>query len=644
METSEDKGFVYEFGRFVLDPQEKTLLVDGVPLRLPAKEFETLLVLVENNGRALSKDQLMSAVWQDAFVEESNLAKQISRLRKILNARGQNLIETLPKHGYRFTAEVRRIASVPDGTNVLEKRTVKRMTLRVEDEIDEPPPALPPGKRRRTLGELRLGALGLFVLTAILAVWFWNGRSSDKTAGKIKSLAVLPLKPLTAEENNKVLGLGLADALITKIGGWRQVAVRPISAVASFGETGGDDALGFGRKLNVDAVLEGTIQQSEGRLRINARLLETETGEQIWSENFDQPTAQIFALQDVLSARIAKTLAFELTVRDSDPLPTHATENVEAYEKYLRGRFYQSQNTPEGFARSRELYREAIALDPNFADAHAGLADIGVLSFNFGWRPASEVIPQAKQSVQQALSLNPNLASAYATLALIQFLSERDWSAAEDSLLKSLELNPNNADVFLRYGYFLINIGKFDEAIEKLERARQLNPLSPIIETDIGLALLCARRYQSAIEQLEPVVAENPEMILPRALLAAALEGIGETDRAFAENLRILGLEGRKDLAERLGKIRETEGMTKAFETWLAETLKVDSEGRGPALNLAFLYASLKNKEKTLDALEKAYEDGEPTLSQIKFSAKYDFIREEERFQRLLEKIEYKTR
>lgn len=649
-EAAENKGFIYEFGKFVLDPQERVLLADGKQVHLTDKVFDTLLLLIENNGRLLTKDEMITSIWEESFVEESNLAKNISRLRKILNADGVELIETLPKRGYRFRAEV---AQFDGATNLLVRRNLRvKITQIIEEDTEETRrgagdaenksaallnvPASAP--RLPLLSAFRLLASGAaLILVAVGAFWYANRRAKTLPP-EINSIAVLPLKSLTAEESNKALGLGLTDALISRLGSLRTITVRPTSAVAKYVETEAD-ALEIGRRLNVDTVLEGTIQQSADRLRVNARLLRVADGEQLWTEKFDEPATNIFALQDALSNRIARTLFFELTNAEQTQFARRQTENVEAYEKYLRGRFYQNQNTESGLTKAVEFYEQAIALDRGFADAHAGLADALLILYNFGLRPPDEIVPRAKQSLNRALQLNPNLSDAYSSLALIQFLSELDWLAAEQSLHRAIELNPNNADAFLRYGYFLMAVGKFDEALAKLNKARQLNPLSPIVQADIGLTHLCARRYGQAIEQLEKVVAENPETSLPRWFLGSSYDANEEPEKAFAEYLRALEREGAAELAARLEKIKQSNGEQSAYQIWLEQNLKMRKQGNFPAINIAFLCAALKNRQETLTWLETAFDEREPTIWQIKHLPNYDFIRDEARFQEILRKI-----
>jgi TolB-like protein/DNA-binding winged helix-turn-helix (wHTH) protein/Tfp pilus assembly protein PilF len=634
MERGVNQKLIYEFGKFILDPQEKTLFVDGAALHLPAKEFETLLLLVENNGRALSKDEMIAVIWRDAFVEESNLAKQISSLRKIFDSNGERFIETLPKHGYRFSAEINRIVQ-PIEETILEKHTIKRLTVRVKEDLDDAPLALPPAGRKISTRAM-LAICGLGVLAIATGFWYWSKLSIPT---KINSIAVLPLKSLTAEENNKALGLGLADALITKIGSLRVISVRPTSAVVKFAETDAD-ALEIGKKLNVDAVLEGTIQQSEGRLRINARLLKTSNGEQIWAENFDQPASEIFALQDALSNKIAKTLAFELNKSQFAELASRPTENAEAFEKYLRGRFYQSQNNEQGLTRSIEFYEQAIALDAGFAEPYAGIADAYLILYNFSLRPTDEMIPKVKQNLSRAMQLNPNLSQAYLTAAQLAFLYEHDGEKAGKFYQKSVELNPNNADAFLRYGYFLTSLGRFDEALVQLEKSRELNPISSIVQANIGLVYLSRRDYPAAIEQLNKTIAENPEVSIPHWLLGASYEGKGEAKKGLAENLLALKLEGEPELAARLETINQTGGEQTAYQAWFDEMLKVRKNGFVPAIQIGFLAAVLRNRTATLDWLEKAEQEHDAILWQIKYVARYDFVRDDERFKRLIEKMD----
>ena len=638
MEVVDDKRFTYEFGGFVLDPHERTLVGGGVPIHLPAKEFDTLLLLVEHNGSALRKEEMISAIWHDSFVEEGNLAKQISRLRKIINSNGTQYIETIPKHGYRFKADLRRAYIEPEDSLIIEKRTLKRVTLAVESE-DEPkrPRALLQEGKTRTKRWLAV-VFGLVLLTGISVLLYW--RQANTSSAEVKSIAALPLRSLANDESNKVLGLGLTDALISKLGSLKQIVVRPTSAVAGFAD-GNEDSVEIGKRLNVDAVLEGTIQQSEGRIRINARLIRTANGEQIWTDRFDAPSNEIFALQDELSTKIAKALAFRLSQNENAELVRHGTVNSDAYEKYLRGRYYQTQLSVHDLTRSIEFYQQAVALDENFADAYAGIADAYTMLYNFELLRAADAIPQAKQAVTRALQLNPDLSDAHAALALIQFVADRDWPGARRSLNRAIALNPNNSGAWIRYGYFLILVGNFDEALEKFEKARELTPLSPIVQSNIGLTYLCARRYPEAISQLRRVVDDNPQFSLALWFLAAAYADVGEFDEAFETRLKALEFDGAGELAAQLRAVENNSGLESASQVWFDKTAVAAQSGKASAIDAAYAAAILKDRENTLHWLEKSVQEKDPTLPAIKYLAIYDFVRDDERFQAILQEVNY---
>ena len=624
MEITENKEVIYEFGKFVLDPAERTLFSDGDAIHLPAKVFDTLVLLVQNNGHAISREEMISVLWKDAFVEEGNLTRHISDLRKVLIAGDGTFIETIPKFGYRFNADLRKKLPVHDEEVIAERRTVKRVTLAVEVEPEQL--ASPKYSKRQWL-KIAIAAAAVIAI-ASFAIW-----RELPIATPIKTVAVLPLRPLSGDEDSKAIGLGLSDSLITKLGSLKRVIVRPTNAVTPFADQ--NDPLETGRKLGVDAILEGTIQKAEGKLRVNARLLNTITGEQIWADKFEEASGGIFAIEDEMSASISQALAFELTKSDNEELYHRGTTNTEAYEKYLRGRFYQTQNTPEGFSKSIELYQQAIALDPNFAEAFVGLGDANILMFNFGVGHSDETIPAARQSVDHALQLNSGLSNAYTSRALIEFLIDHDWQKAEGSLQKAIELNANNADALVRYGFFLANVGRFDDAIEKLGKAKELNPLSPIVQADIGLTQLYARHYPQAIEQLEKTANENPKFSLPEWLLAASYEGAGDKAKAFDADLKALETEGDADLADRLRKVKETEGLDAADLLWFRETV-AERQSRGEpvtAILVARRAAAINDREQTLVWIEKARDENDPALAEIKYLEDFDFVRDDPRFQ-----------
>jgi TolB-like protein/Tfp pilus assembly protein PilF len=501
----------------------------------------------------------------------------------------------------------------------------------------------PPSKKLKTI----FAATAILSLIAALIGYRFYFSAGDK---RMSSMAVMPLRPLNNDENAKALGLGLTDALITKLGSLRHIVVRPTSAIANFDSTSASTDVG--RKLGVDAVLEGTIQEADGRLRVNARLIRTSTGEQIWADRFEQPATNLFEIQDALSSSIAKALEFELSKSDTEQLARRGTNNGEAYEKYLRGRFYQTQNTADGLNRSLEFYEQAVALDPAFAEAYAGIADANLIQFNLGIRSAEDTIPNARAAVNRAIQLNSELSNTHTSLALIQFLIDRDWSGAEKSLQRAIELNPNNGDAYLRYGYFLINVGRFDDALEKLNKARELNPLSPLAQTNTGMAYLFLRRYTEAIGQLEKTASENPQFSLAQWILGLTYEESGDAERAFSEYTKALDLDGGTAFADELRKVKDERGLEAANKLWFEETANEKRSGstdtskqkeptRMTAVLVASRAATTKDREQTLYWLERSSEEKDPTLFQIKYLKKFDFVRDDSRFQAVVSKLAF---
>jgi TolB-like protein len=337
---SKPSTLVYEFGPFRVDAAQHLLFRDGVPVPLTPKAFDTLLVLVENSGRLVEKDNLMKEVWPDSFVEEGSLTRNISVLRKLLggDSADTRYIETLPKRGYRFTVSVSQL----EGEELLVRRHAQ-VRIVTEEDVDEPE-EISATKKKLSLPEA------------------------------VRSLAVLPFKLLGGDLADEYLGLGIADALITKLSNIRRITVRPTSAVLNFtGLT--QDAASSGRQLRVDAVLEGSIQRVNERIRVTVQLVGVEESAPLWGEKFDAAFTDIFEVEDRVSEQVVTALTSKLSGEESRFLVKRYTEDTEAYRSYLQGRYFWNKRTPEGLSKAVEFFREAIGRDPDYALAYAGLAD-----------------------------------------------------------------------------------------------------------------------------------------------------------------------------------------------------------------------------------------------------------------------------
>ena len=501
-------GLVYEFGGFRLNPAEGQLLRDGQAVTLTPKAFEALVLLVENRGHLLEKDELMKALWPDTFVEEANLAHHIWRLRRVLEDTkdDERYIETVPKRGYRFVAAVTSINDHEAG-EIIEQHTITRLVA--ERETEQGAADWQPGrndlardtKTRFAINVRTLVAAAVVIAVLVSIAFYLRSRSNGSSISTpaVTRLAVLPFKPLTNESSDPSLELGMADALITRLSNLKELTVRPTSAVMKYSTTN-DDLARVGRELQVESVLDGRVQRSGDRIRVTAQLIRSEDGKPLWAERFDEKVTDIFALEDSLSQKLARALALRLTDADASRIQQHYTNNVEAYQAYLRGR-YQMNQAAEGGLKALGSFEEAIQKDPNFALAYAGLSDVHSFLAFAGLGSPSEELNKSKAAALKALELDDSLAEAHISLANILLTHDWNWSEAEKEYKRGLELNPNSADAHHSYSTFLSAMTRSDESLAEIKRAEELDPLSLGISFHHGLCLFALGRDEEALAQ-----------------------------------------------------------------------------------------------------------------------------------------------
>ena len=405
---------LYEFGPFSIDAAERVLIRDGQVVQLTPKAFDLLLVLVENTGHLVEKDELMRILWPDTFVEEANLTNNISLLRKALAVdTAHQYIETVARRGYRFVAEVAESVEAPTEL-ILEERNRLRLTL---EEGDNPESVVEVSRRTeegKRFKWLPVVAVAVALAIAYAAYYFWPKHEAPQQP--IKSIAVLPLKPLVAESRDEALEMGMADTLIMRLSNLGQITVRPLSAVRRYTDLE-QDAVRAGRELGVESVLEGNIQRSGDQVRVRVRLVRVADGRPLWASQFDEKVTSVFAAQDSISEQVAHFLAVKLTGEEREQLAKRYTANAEAYQAYVRGRYVWSKRTHESLERAIEYFKQAIAIDPQYALAYAGLADTYNALGGLGFFSQKEVSPKGREMAKKALELDDNLAEAHCSLA-----------------------------------------------------------------------------------------------------------------------------------------------------------------------------------------------------------------------------------
>lgn len=450
----------YEFDTFRLDVRERLLMRDRKLVSVPLKVLETLVLLVERHGQILEKSYLMKELWPDTHVGVRSLAQNIFTLRKVLGGEHAQFVETLSKRGYRFIAPVEALNEDSQG-----------------------------------LGRRPIGRDSYVDLVADIVT--------------IRLLAVLPFKVLGSEPDGHFLGLGLADALITRLSKLNRIIVRPTSAVAKYTESG-QDLISVGRELGVDSIIDGRIQKSGDKIRVTVQLVNAHNGAPLWAHAFNGDLAKIFSLQDVMSKRVAHALRLRLSAVEQIQLTKHDTDNAAAYQLYVKGRFHWNTRTAQGLLKAIECFKQAIKLDPNYALSHAGLADSFIMLDLYGEVPPKQSHPKAIAAVKWALDIDPNLVEAVTSLAFVRAFVEWDWDRAEREFKRALNLNPNYATAHHWYAEYLSAMNRPDEAIAAIVRAHEIEPLSLIINCNFAWIFSLARKYDLAIEQLQQTLELDP--------------------------------------------------------------------------------------------------------------------------------------
>jgi len=576
---------IYEFGEFRLDARRRLLLAqDGRTIALTTKAIDTLLQLVERAGEVVEKQALIRAVWPNVRVEENNLSQCITALRRALgeDPSEHRFIVTAPGRGYRFIAEVRVVNATRSGG--------------ADARADRP-------------------------------------STADAV---IRSLAVLPFKPLAVADQHESLALGMTDALIVRIGGLRNVAVRPLSSVRRYDGLN-QDPVAAGVELGVDRVLDGSIQRSGDRLRVSVRLIEVPSGRQLWADRFDEDFGDIFAIQDAIAERAATSLVDELTSGERQRLRRHPTANAQAYQLYVTAWSGLTRPSCSGLERALGYLELAVARDPEFALAYACLADCYAVLSVFGGGAPHDVFPKALAAVRRALEIDPDLAAAHAELGHIQMVYELDLKAAESSYRRALEIDHNSTMAHHYTGLMQIARGKLDDALASIRRAQALEPLALNFNANIGMIHYYARRYEEAVTQLETTLAMEPGFDHARSVLGRAYLRMGQPDRAIAE------FQARSSTtigsAADLPAAYSAAGRLAEANAELHGLVAVARSRYVSPFDIATVCAALGRVDETFAWLERAIDQRAQPINFLGVDPAFDALRAEPRFKQILRRL-----
>jgi DNA-binding winged helix-turn-helix (wHTH) protein/TolB-like protein len=683
----------FEFGQFQLDVRERSLLRNGEAVQVTPKAFDTLVILVENAGSLVEKDEMMRAVWPDSFVEEIGLARNISVLRKLLgeDPGEQQFIETVPKRGYRFKAQVREHvddaqgsagvlsagddkaadpvrsgndAGASNGRELVFEQSSVSQTVEVYTDYatnepaavaalrpaevvtpDAPAIALPAASTSTALWKSKraLPFVAIVVVGLIAALWFLNAlrnRPIDKL--KIKSIAVLPFKRLDSADDNERLGMGMTDTLITRLSNIRELTIRPTRDVMRYENAGGDIA-DAGKALGVDAILDGSIQRGGDRLRVTVRLIHTASKSQLWAGQFDEKLTDVFTMQDAISAQVANSLSLNLSDLEQQRINKKYTGDVEAYQAYLKGRYFLNKQTREDLQKTTEHFEQAIRLSPDYALAYAGLADVYANRANRSSTPQSREhnYELAKSAALKAIAIDGELAEAHASLGFILRSSDWEWIESERSLKRAIELNPNYPTAHHYYATLLATLGRMDEALTEITIAQRLDPLSLLINADLAEMYIFARKPEQAIEVATKALEMNRDFFRLHLMLMWAHLEARMLDDAIREAKSTPEYEGRETIFPMSILSCAYSAAGQQSEAWqVAERLLVLADQYSPALvQAAATCSSLGDNDHAFALIERALAVKNDRLLWIKVDPRFDNLRKDDRYAGLLRRM-----
>ena len=623
------------FGPFEADLRSGELRKHGVRLKLQDQPFQVLALLLERAGDVVTREELRQRLWPaDTFVDfDTGLNSAVKKLRDVLadSADQPRYIETIPRRGYRFIAPLvdASPATVPSA----------------EPEIHEIASFQPAGSvvstaEKFSFTRLRLlfGAAALLLLFVAVFLVYRNTGAGGARRLAIKSLAVLPLKNLSGDASQEYLADGMTEALIGRLSQIHNIRVVSRTSVTRFKDTH-SSVPEIARTLQVDAVVEGSVIRDGNRIRVHAQLIRAATDEHFWSEAYDRDLRDVLSLQSDVAQSIARKVEVTISGEEHARLSTARAVDPEAYEAYVKGRYYWNKRTADSMPKAALYFEQAISKDPGFGAAYSGLADCNSGLAWHGFMSPAAVLPKAYAAAQKAVEIDPQSAEAHASLALV-LNHQWDWAGAEAEFKRALELNPQYANAHHWYGDYLSIQGRHDEALVEAKRALELDPLNLMIGTWVALRYYLARRYDGAIEQSRNTVDLDPNFAAAHLILGESYVQQGKHKEGLDELQKAASLSGGSPLyTAQVGVPLALAGEKKEALRVIRELRDISTKRYVSPYGLAQIYATLNDKEQTYKWLETAYRDRAVWMSYLAVDPVFDSIRSEARFRDLLHRV-----
>lgn len=639
---------------FELDRRSQRLSRAGRVLKLERIPTEILVLLIEKNGETVSREQIIERIWgHGVFLDTDNsINGAIRKIRQALkdDPEQPQFIQTVTGWGYRFIASV----AGPEAASP-EQSPAQSQSPQPGPEVGSPN-ASPTVVRasepmdRTTSSRRRLWlvpglVLGALLLSAGLGIYFQSRHSTSPAPPAGRSmLAVLPFENFTGDPTQEYFSDGLTEEMISQLGNLDPAHLGIIARTSVMHYKHLQEPLTqIAKELGVQYVIEGSVRRDAGRVRITAQLIQTKDQTHLWARQYDRDVNNLLVLQSEIAREIANEIEFSLSGRrpiDAVPLASQGPNTYEAYDLYLRGRFFWNKRTVEGFRQAIEYFQQAIAKDPSYARAYAGLADSYALLGGYGVTPQTELMPKARAAALKALELDGSLAEAHTSLALITENFDFDWAKAEQEYRRALELNPSYATAHQWYAEYLALLGRFDEALAESERARALDPLSLIIAADKGAIFYYARRYDEAIAQFRGVREMEPTFPRAQMMVSALVEkkqfaaALAEFEKADDRKSEAWTWAWRAYVFGRAGQHAQAQHALERVQL---------SYKRRPINPDPMLWALLGagDRNETFAWFEKAFADHSNLLTTLKVNPAFDSVRDDPRFENLMRKARF---
>ena len=640
MQQARDVPGRLRFGIFEADLRTGELRKRGVRIRLQEQPFQVLAVLLARPGELVTRDELQGRVWTaDTFVDfDHGLNKAINKIREALgdSAESPRFVETVARRGYRFIADVAVVdleSAPPDAhppsTGGDPQTADDREAPEVAEQTTRP-------EGRSWQGTLTITGCGLVLVSVILVGWLLQSRGQSPT---IRSVAVLPVENLSGDASQEYFADGMTDQLIATLG--QISALRVISRTSVMVYKGARKPLPqIARELNVDAVIEGSIMRSGGRVRITAQLIDAAVDKHLWAHSYDGDVGDTLALESRVARAIAEEIRVNVQPKEQAALKNVKAVNPDAYEAYLKGRYFWNKRTPDGLNKAKEYFDEAASKAPDYAQAYSGLADTYALlgDWQYGVMAVREALPAAKAAAIRALELDDTLGEAHTSLGFVLSGFDWDWASAETEFRRAIDLSPGYATAHHWYAWHLSLMGRHGEAIAEMRTARSLDPLSLIINADLAEILLIAHFYDESMQESRKTIEMDPDFALAHNQLAEAYLQKHMRDDAITEFQKAVKLsEGSPVCTANLARAYASSGRSADAGQLLTGLKKRSNPAYSNAAEIAMVYAALGEKSQAMAWLERGYK--ERFNPGVLLRPGFDSLRADPRFRDIVDRV-----